>query len=198
MLIDHTEASVSDEPDTPKPLFTVREYVTLEQLKKDVAFNRDDLSTAMMQQAGLFAHYAVLAAKASKQVNNLKTVIEARKGLLDKQIRQSHQDAMRAEIEGNPKAKPSKVTEAQIEAEMSRHPVMIQFSKLLNEAKLQESLAISAMESFRHRRDMLVQSGLMAREEMKGEVSIARRNAVEDSQEALRERTISRLKGESV
>ena len=161
--------------------------IASEQLAKDMKFSITNLSDAMMQQASLFVHYGTLAAKASHQVDSVKMLLEVAESKVYRMLR----DKAVEEV--------VKVTEAQLEKSVATHEKIIALKRVLNEAKQIEANAKIAVEGFRHRRDMLVQQGLLSREEMKGEVSINRRNAVEAAQEAQKERFLSHSRsGEEV
>lgn len=163
-------------------LITVREYIDLAQMKVDLSFSTNDLSEAMMQQATLFAHYGVLASKAAKQVDSVKMVLET----AEARIYRIHRDD--AATSG------AKVTEAQLEKMVSADPKIIEIKKALNEAKQVEANAKIATEAFRHRRDMLVQMGLLSREELKGQLSIAAKNERDNQAQEQRDRILERRK----
>lgn len=164
-----------------RPAYQVRALVDSDQLQKDLSFSPVNLTDAMMQQASMFVHYGTLASKASRQVDDLKMLLDVAESKIDKAIRD------KAIEDGE------KITEAAIGKRINAHPKMVELTKLLNEAKQIEKLCAVAVEGFRHRRDMLVQTGLLAREEMKGEVSIARREAADEATQAQRERVLARL-----
>lgn len=161
--------------------YRVRQFIEPEQLAKDMSYSLADLSDAMVQQAPLFAHYGTLAAKASRQVDDLKMLLEVTEAKVYRVVRDEFAKAG------------TKVTEAQLEKTVAVHPQVIAVKKALNEARQIEATAKTAAEGFRHRRDMLVQQGLISREEMKGELSIARRNEAEGQVEAAKERVMRRL-----
>lgn len=141
--------------------YQVVDYIDVAQLKKDLAYSENDLSSAMMQQASLFSHYGVLASKCSKQVDVIKLLLENTEAAIYQLLRS------KAAQRGD------KMTEVQLEKAVSREERVIAMKKALNEAKQIETVAKTALEAFRHRRDMLVQSGLISREEMKGELRIS-------------------------
>ena len=172
---------------TRKPAFKVRSYVDPVQLKKDLAFSLADLSSAMMAQASLFAHYGTQAALASRQVNDLEMLIEVTEGKLYRAFRD---EALKAKD----KDKADKPTEAALKSRVQSDGRLVALQRSLNEALQIESLAKTAVEAFRHRRDMLVQQGLISREEIKGEVSISRRREIEEASEEQRKRVMERLR----
>ena len=145
---------------TPSPtsvkIYRVKRYVDPAKLKADLAFSNLNLTDAMMSQASLFAHYGILAAQASKQVHDLELLIEA----TEASVYRNERDLAISNGE-----KPSDAGLKQI---VSRNSKVKQLKRCLNEALQIEATAKIATESFRHRRDMLVQQGLLSREEMKG------------------------------
>lgn len=161
---------------------TVINHVDSSQLKQDLSYSSNDLTSAMMDQASLFAHYGVLLSQASAQVDKLKMLLEAAESRIYRQIRDAADLAS------------EKTTEAQIKAGVAGHGRILEIKKALNEAKQIESLAKTAVEAFRHRRDMLIQHGLIEREEMKGQVSIMTKRAHEEQMQGVRERVSSSLK----
>lgn len=161
-------------------LITVRDYIDHAQMKIDLSFSTNDLSEAMMQQASLFAHYGVLASKCSKQVDSIKMVLETAEARI---YRIKRDDVV---------SSGAKVTEAQLDKMVSSDPKIIDIKKALNEAKQIEANAKIAVEAFRHRRDMLVQMGLISREELKGQMSIAVRNERENQAQEQRDRILER------
>lgn len=160
--------------------YTIKDFVDPAQLKKDLAFSNNDLTSAMMQQASLFSHYGVLAAQAARQVDVVKLLLENTEAAVYKLLRDQ------AAAAGD------KVTEAQLEKMIARHDRVIAMKKSLNEAKRVESITKTAVEAFRHRRDMLVQMGLISREEMKGELSIRAKSAAEMARESSIESVMAR------
>jgi len=156
----------------------VKQYVDRDALKKDVSFSMADISSAMMDQAALFAHYGVEAAKASRQVDDLKLMLENTESRVHRELRDAAAE------------KGEKVSEALLDRMIARDSRVINAKRALNEAKQIENVAKIAVESFRHRRDMLVQQGLIQREEMKGEVAVIARKTREESLEAQRDRIL--------
>ncbi|MTH61095.1 hypothetical protein [Paracoccus litorisediminis] len=150
----------STTPETTAPGYAVRDYVDTEQLKRDLTYTPNDLSSAMMVQAGLFSHYGILFAQASKQVDVVKLLLENTEAAVYQMLR------AKALQQGE------KLTEVQLEKAVSREPRVIAMKKALAEAKQVEGIARTAMEAFRHRKDMLVSQGLISREEMKGDLRI--------------------------
>lgn len=168
-----------------KTVYRVRNLIDPAQLKKDLSYSLADLSSAMVDQASLFAHYGTLAARASRQVDDVKFLLET----VEARTYRKKRDVL--------VTKGDKFTEKQLENAVATDPEVVRFKRALNEAKQIEASAKIAAEAFRHRRDMLVQQGLISREEMKGEVSINRRRAVDDEIEAQKQRYLDRATSNS-
>ncbi|MBD9511668.1 hypothetical protein IB265_33470 [Ensifer sp. ENS10] len=161
--------------------YQVRDFIDAAQLKRDLAYSPHNLTDAMITQASMFSHYGVLAADAAKQVDVVKMLLENTEAAVSQIVRDEAASAG------------EKVTEGGIATKIARHPRVISMKKSLNEAKRVEAIGKTAVESFRHRRDMLVQLGLIQREEMKGELSIQAKTAREDAADASRDQVLNRL-----
>ena len=157
-------------------VFKVRRLIEDGEFKKDVSFSLPNLSNAMIEQASLFAHYGTLAAKASKQVDDLKLFLEITESKVYRLIRD------KAVKDG------TKLTEVQLEKQVSIYEKVLEFKRALNEAKQVEAISKVAVEAFRHRKDMIVQQGALNREEMRGELSMSARNSNDSNREAILER----------
>lgn len=160
--------------------FKIRNVIDSEQLTKDLTYSLNNLSDAMVSQASLFAHYAVLAARAAKQVDDVKLLLENTEAAVYRKLRD---DAAAAG---------EKVTETQLEKMVARHERVVATKKALNEAKQIEKVANLAVESFRHRRDMLVQLGAYERQEMQGELAVRVREAREQEYQDMKESILAR------
>lgn len=157
--------------------YQVRSFIDEDRFRMDVGFSLADLSGGMMSQASLFAHYGVLSARAAKQVDDCKLLLENAEAKVYRLLRDKYTAAG------------TKVTEAMLEKEVSVHPTVVQFKKALNEAKQVESITKIYVEAFRHRKDMLVQEGAQQRKEMDGETYVSRRNVVDElNKEQLRDK----------
>ncbi|UIN38333.1 hypothetical protein [Methylobacterium oryzae] len=178
------ETSATPTPPAPTRIqvrkVQVKDFLAEEDLKGKLAYSLNDLSSAMADQASLFAHFGVLAAKASRQVDNIKILIENQEAKVDREIR----EAMAVLGE--------KITEGIVERKIARHPQVVAFKRALNEAKQIEKVANTTLEAFRHRRDMLVQAGATSREEMKGELSMAAKRELADNAKSAAERVGAR------
>ena len=176
-MTEATTADVQKEMTT----YPVRDFIDAGILKRDLAFSQNNLTDAMMQQASMFSHYGVLAADASRQVDVVKLLLENCEAAVSKNIRNELAEAG------------EKATEPTIAARIARHPRVVSMKKALNEAKRIEVIGKMAVESFRHRRDMLVQLGLISREEMKGELRIGEKSAREEAASAQKDLALARL-----
>lgn len=182
-MTDETPEVSKPEPSKPPITYKVHQYLDVDQLKKDLAYTPTNLTDAMMQQASLFVHYGIGASSASRQVDDVKMILEITEAKIYRKLRE---EAAKKE---------TKLTEAQLEKNVALDANVRSIRRALNEAKQIEANCKIAVESFRQRRDMLVQQGLLSREEMKGEVSISRRNAAEDAGEATKKRVLARIEG---
>lgn len=186
-----TNPTTADPANTPQTVFQVRDFIDAGQLKRDLAFSNNDLTSAMMEQASMFSYYGVLAAEASKQVDVVKMLLENTEAAVYQMERAAANQA--AADAAATKTPIEKVTETMLEKRVARHSRVIAMKKALNDAKRIEATGKIAVESFRHRRDMLVQMGLISREELKGELRIGEKNAREEAAGAQRDRALAAL-----
>lgn len=163
-------------------IFQVEEYIDANQLRRDVAYSKTNLDDAMMEQAAMFAHYGILASKASRQVDVVKLLLENATAAVYKLISEERA------------AEGLKTTVPMMDSLVARHERVVSMKRALNEAKRVESTAKIAAEAFRHRRDMLIQHGLISREEMKGELKIMEKSVREEAMDRQKEGVLSRLK----
>jgi hypothetical protein len=176
----HTPTT-ADPAMTAQTVYQVKDFVDASQLKRDLAYSTNNLSDAMMQQASLFSHYGVLHAEASHQVDVVKMLLENTEAAVYKMV--SDEKAAAGE----------KVTVPMMDSLVARNARVVAMKKALNAAKRVEVVTKTAVEAFRHRRDMLVQQGLISREEMKGQITIAEKNVREDAQLAQRGALMDRI-----
>lgn len=160
---------------------TVLDYIDAKQLKEDLAFSINDLTSAMMGQSSLFAHYGQLAADASYQVDKLEMALKTTESAVYKAIRDDYAK------------KGEKVTEGQLTNLVASHDHVKALKLALNRAIRVENVCKSAVEAFRQRRDMLIQCGSTMREEMKGEVYIRGRQNAEESVQNLEKSLLSNM-----
>lgn len=160
----------------------VKPYVDPEQLQSDLSFTLEDLDSANMEQASLYAHYAELYVRAQYQYDSTKAAQEIIEAKLDQEIR----DLLAAD----PK---KKITEGVVAAEIKRHPKYLQTVKAVNESRMYMALAKESLEAFKQRRDMLVQVGVQRREEMKGDLLIKSKHAELDAMKEKRQALLDKM-----
>jgi len=180
-MTENTAGPVAKE----QTIYNVREFVDAVQLKRDIAYSKNNLDDAMMNQAAMFAHYGVLAAEASRQVDVIKMLLQNVEAAVYKMT--SDEKATAGE----------KVTVPMMDSLVARHSRVIDMKKALNDAKRVEATAKIAVEAFRHRRDMLIQHGLISREEMKGNLYIAERSVREQVLDTQKSSILDRLKNKN-
>jgi len=161
--------------------YKVKREIDPGQLKRDLSYSLADLSNAMVEQAALFAHYGGILARAARQVDNFDLVLDTTEAAVYRKIKDELTNSG------------DKIVVADIDRQVRRHEKVIAARKALNEAKQIEAEAKTAVEAFRHRRDMLVQQGLISREEMKGELAIQVKREKEDHIEDLKSQYLERV-----
>ena len=175
-----TDTAVVPVEAKPARVFSVRNFIDDKVLAADIAYSLTNLSDAMQRQPGLIVHYSTLAAKAARQVNDLKLVLEATESAVYRKLRD---DALVAD---------EKTSDAQLTKFVAASKRVLAIKRALNEAKQIEAIAKGAVEGFDHRRDMLVQEGASSREERKGELRVIGAADTAASLEALKERVLAR------
>lgn len=138
------------------PESDLRTFIDPAKLKADLDFNETNISTAMMKQASLFAHYATLAHQAQFQADRADQQVD----LVEAKLYQQYRDSFATAGE--------KPTEAMIKASITKDD---RYQKALlrkSEAKAIADMVKAAADSFRHRRDMLIQVGADLRQEILG------------------------------
>ena len=141
---------------TTKPAFAVDP----KQLAIDIAINQTDLDDGMISQAGLFARYAWTAAQAQAQYEKLKASFEILESKLDGEQREALAEAG------------GKVTEAMVRQAVVSDSRWGAAQSRLIDARTNSSFAKDVLESFKQKRDMLVQLAISDREEMKGTLRV--------------------------
>lgn len=139
-----------------KPAFAVDP----EQLAIDIAINQTDLDDGMISQAGLFARYAWTSAQAQAQYEKLKASFE----ILESKLDGEHRESL---AEGG-----GKVTEAMVRQAVVSDSRWGAAQSRLIDARTNASFAKDVLESFKQKRDMLVQLAISDREEMKGTLRV--------------------------
>lgn len=139
----------------------VDKLLDAEQLMADLSFKETELSEAMMEQATLFARYSTLAARAQRQADRFKMLLDVTIAKTAKRLRD------RLAVSGE------KVVESRIEKDLAMDLKVITMKERLAEAEMIATLTKQVLEAFKQRRDMLVQIGVWNREEMKGELRLA-------------------------
>lgn len=133
-------------------------FIDADQLQKDLNFTEASINMAMTRQAALFAHYARLSADATFQADRAKQQVE----LLEAQLNQRFRDAM--------VTAGTKFTEKSIDAMVIQDSSYQAAQERAHEAKAIASMVATAADSFRHRKDMLIQVGADLRLEKQGEL----------------------------
>lgn len=137
-----------------------KQFIDEDELAADAQINPTDLDTAMIKQASMAIHYGVQAAKATREVGLNKTRFEIIEAKAYKRLREEAVE------------RGEKITEAALKMLIQLEPDVIRAQRDMFDAQLQADIGKSGFEVFRQRRDMLIQLGVQAREERKGETFI--------------------------
>jgi hypothetical protein len=172
-------ASTNAAPAAPAPAVTksgLKVFVDVEQLKKDLAVNPNDLDDAVTSQAPMFVHYAQQAAYARRQWEKAKLAAEILESQLDATWRKKLADDN------------SKVTEAMVTNAIKSDPRYAAAQNQIIEARALFDIANDAREAYMQRKDMIVQVSVDRRREREGQLRIMAakegENAVQSGREA--------------
>lgn len=160
----------------PRQQPTLQFYLDVEEFKNTIKVSENNLDDCMMQQAGLFASYAADAARAEAQHARVKLRFE----VMEAKLYDRHRKALAAAGE--------KVTEKMVENEVKQDPEWLQSKNLAIEAEMVVGFNKGAVESLRHRKDMIVQLGADRREEYKGQTRIV---ASDDAHGSMKARALA-------
>lgn len=158
-------AAAMKKSDSPLAL---KEYIDVDQLKKDVEFDPNDLDTAVRQHAGLFIHYANIARLARRQWERMKAAVE----ILESRLGTYHREALTGAG--------GKVTEAMIEAATKSDPRWWAAQQKEIDARAIYDLANDAREAFSQRKDMIVQVSVDRRREKEGQLRIGTEESISE------------------
>jgi hypothetical protein len=135
---------------------TITKFYDEEQALKDVRTYNPDLQIDFLRQSGLFAHYGNLLAKAEAQHDKLCHALERSEAKL---FRATKAEALAAG---------KKMTDSEAKSIVESHDQIYGGKLLIVEAREQVMQLKAMVEAFKQRKDMLMQLGMTAREELKG------------------------------
>lgn len=150
-----SKGSVSIAP-TFNPTGSLKTFLDMDKLDSDLNFTATNISMAMTRQAALFAHYSNLAAQATYQADRAKQQVKLVEANLDQMFRDSLMTAG------------TKFTEKVIETMIAKDSTYQDAQTRAHEAKAIASMVEAAADSFRHKKDMLIQMGADLRQEKSG------------------------------
>jgi len=162
--------------------------ITATDLVNDANINSLQLDEEMRRQSGLFSHYAAMTAKVQLQSDNMKMKRDITVAKIDKEIRN------KAAEEGG-KIDGVKMTEKLIESSVNLDVRWVKIQKEYNEAKSDHELHKGMLEALKQKRDMLIQLGVNAREEMKGDVRTKEKEAESADRKDARARALAIASG---
>lgn len=147
-------------PKTIRPTFNpsgdLKTFIDPDRLQDDLNFSTNNISLAMTRQAALFAHYSNLSAQAAYQHDRAKQQVELLEANLDQKFRDSLSMAG------------TKFTETSLKSLITKDSSYQSAVTRAHEARAIAKMVDTAADSFRHRKDMLIQVGADLREEKKG------------------------------
>lgn len=160
---------------------TVETFIDPADFAEDTRFSEATLSEELERQASLIAHYGVALGKAQHQSDRFKHRLEIKTAQVAKRMRDEANDEGR------------KITEKQIELDLSLSPTVIKARANYNEAKAVHETLKVALEALRHKRDAMIQAGVTRRLEVEMQTRISGRvddaeSRDRDAKDAIRRR----------
>jgi hypothetical protein len=176
--VEATNNTDTDDDDLTDMLLNASTSFNPRQLQKDLAFSENNLDDAFMSQPGFFAHYSGVSHRAARRHDQLSQQEKLVYAKIDNEVRQ------KAFEDGE------KVTEPVVKNRIlldSRHR---KITERMLDAKAVAGMTKDACESFKQRRDMLIQVGANVREEFKGDLRMRER---QQSQDDVKNRAMSAM-----
>jgi len=160
--------------------------IDIDKFRSDISVSETTLDKHMMEQAGNFAYYAELAARAEAQAKRTKVQVEMAEAKLYNEHRKDLMAKVAISGEG-------KVTEKMIESAVLSDPRYGSIQNRLIEAESRAAIAKGCVEAMKQHRDMIIQLGADRREDGKGAVRIM---AAAQSHTDMKARAAALAKGE--
>ena len=149
-------------------------FIEPDRLKQDVSIDITNITQGMVEQAGLYVHYASQTVKAKRQYERMKRALEILEARLGNEYRKS---LVTTEDDGKGKPKTIRPTEPQIAAAISDDPRHRKMASRVIDAQEIYRLAEVAERSFEHRKDMLLQIARDAAREQGGPLRVVANQA---------------------
>lgn len=139
----------------------LKPFVDPDRLKADVGIDITNITQGMIDQAGLYVHYATQTVRAKRQYERQKRLLEILEARLNSDYR-------RELVSTDEKGKVVKPTEPQVTAAVHNDKRYQTMSSRVIDAQEIWRLAEVAERSFEHRKDMLLQIARDAAREAQG------------------------------
>lgn len=163
---DPTASAPIKPKSTVRPTFSavgpLKTFIDADKLQDDLNFTTTNISLAMTRQAALFAHYSRFAAEATYQSDRCKQQVDLLYANLDQQFRDSMTTAG------------TKFTEKTLESLIIKDTSYQEAQTRAHEARAIAKMVETTAESFKHRKDMLIQVGADLRQEKSGSGLVVR------------------------
>lgn len=163
---DPTASAPIKPKSTVRPTFSaagpLKTFIDADKLQDDLNFTTTNISLAMTRQAALFAHYSRFSAEATYQSDRCKQQVDLLYANLDQQFRDSMTTAG------------TKFTEKTLESLIIKDTSYQEAQTRAHEARAIAKMVETTAESFKHRKDMLIQVGADLRQEKSGSGLVVR------------------------
>jgi hypothetical protein len=135
--------------------------VNKKQVLSDLLIKETEINKAITDQAGLYGYYSMIAHNAHVEYKNAKLNVD----IMASEI----SNEMRIDAITKGEKKPS---EEFIKNELPRNPKMKEAYLILIEKETEYELCRNVLEALKHKKDMIYQTAMNVREEMKSDICI--------------------------
>lgn len=143
----------------------LKTYIDEKKLKEEISIDMVNLDSAMTSHAGLELHYATQSAHARFQYEKVKSLVEILEAKLDAEVRESLSESAASSGKKAP-------TEASIKAAVLVDKRYVAARSRLIEAQHIWKLCEAAENSFRSRKDMILEIARDRRKEREGDLRV--------------------------
>ena len=154
----------------PTAKYAVDGFIDPTRASTDTQINSLDLHGEIERQPGLVYYYTSLAAKAERQLSTFKLALEAKEA----------DAAMKVRSEAS--AAGEKLTADMVKERVRKNSDVLALDKAVIKAREALDVAKGICEALRHKKDMLVMSGHLTRDEMKARLDVHESVAADSAQ----------------
>lgn len=157
-------------------------FIDADEFISELNADASDINKSMAQVTSKLAWYGIQMAKARKQRDDTKQLVEIKTVALNKTFRERLEAVALKEADGG---KPARVTEAMVACETMLNRDLIHMTRQLHEAEEIYQICMVARDAMKQRGDMLRSIGALTRDQLQTDVQI---RSAEDSADRFKNR----------